>query len=110
MKTQWVVLIVMSAIAGTFLLTKAFGPSQKIDTKFFDLYMESKDREARLEREWRISNDSIHKVQLAEARQQDTIYINNSKQNAQKIANIPARVNSLSDDELTRAINERYPD
>lgn len=108
MKTWVAILIGVSILAAVFVIVKAFGPSKTEDSKYFDLYMKSKDREAQLEREWRISNDSIHKIQLAEARQQDTIYINNSKQNAIKYAAIPARINAIPDADLERAIEERF--
>lgn len=110
MKPIWVILLVIGAIAGTFILVKTFGPSQTEDSKWRDKAFELMEEKAQMERERRLESDSVFNVRLAEAKRQDTIYINNSKQNAQKIANVDRRVNDIPDNELTRAINARYPD
>jgi hypothetical protein len=99
----------LAIIAGIFLLVIAVKGILKQDNKYFDLLMESKDREIKAEQEHRVTLEKWNEskdAEIADLRKQDSVLKQKSQQVIIKYEKIPVTVNAYSYDELRRAVEE----
>lgn len=105
MKIPWVtILLIALAVVATFLITNAFGLSQKTDTKYFDLLMAEKDKQIEREKEVQKEIKAFYDPIIAESRRKDSLLAEKSKVNTIRYEKIPSTVRNYSNEELRGAV------
>lgn len=97
----------VTVIAGIILLVSLFGGRKNPDNKYFDMLIESKDREIKAEREHRITLEQWNRAkdqEIAELEKQDSVLKQKSQQVTIKYEKVPVIVRSYSYDELRSAV------
>lgn len=103
-------LAIVAVLAGLFVLGALFGGRKNNDQKYFDLLIAEKDKQIKSEQEHRKETTAIFNQLIDEIHRKDSLLAERSKVNTIRYEKIPVTVASYSDDELRRAVLERYND
>lgn len=107
---NWKVILpwVFAIIAAIILVVTLFKPSQKQDTKYFDLLLAEKDKSIQREQSYRIEVQTMYDKIIEESRYKDSLLQLRSKTNTIRYERIPVVVNSLSQPELVSTIETEF--
>jgi hypothetical protein len=90
------------------LLVNAFGPSNKPDDKFRDLYFKSQDDKLKMSEDFRKEQKASYDKQLLESTEREAKLIEKSKVNTIRYEKVPVIVNAIPHSELASAIESEY--